>query len=132
MGSAAAVVRDDILIVKGPFGALDCAFEFALDVFVVIEAVACTGVLVSCDDSEAEDFVAARLGPGLSLGTTGVVDIVVEDFEVDFVLPVARRAMISICEAVVSVRGETDQLKERGIKLRLYIRKRIKLSFFSG
>lgn len=84
LGSAGAVVRgfwDDFLVLRGPFGAPD---RVALDFFVVFEAVACTGVLVSCDD--AEDGVAAGLEP--SLGMTEVVDVV-GDFEVGFV----RRAI---------------------------------------
>jgi hypothetical protein len=79
------------LVLRGPFGAPDCV---ALDFLVVFEAVARTGVLVSCDD--AEDGVAAESEP--SLGMTEVVDVVVGDFEVDFV-----RRVISFCEAVVSV-----------------------------
>ena len=68
------------------FGALDFVFEFTLDFFVIFEAVACTGVLASCDD--AEDGVTAGLA--LSLGMMEVVDVVKEGFEVDIVLRVVQ------------------------------------------
>ena len=64
------------------FGALDFVFEFALDFFVVFKAVACTGVLASCDD--AEDGVTTGLV--LPLGVMEVVDVVKGDSLVDVVL----------------------------------------------
>jgi hypothetical protein len=59
---------------------------------------------------------------------TGVVDAAMGDFdfEVDFNLEV--RAILWR----KSVGEGTDRLKERGMKLRLYIRKTMKLSFYGG
>jgi hypothetical protein len=57
-------------VASGP--AVDRAFEF--NFFVVFEAVACTGVLASCDDAKG----AVAAGSRLSLGMTGFVDVVVE------------------------------------------------------
>ena len=68
------------------FGALYFIFEFALDFFVVFKAVACTGVLASCDD--AEDGVTTGLA--LSLGVMEVVNVVKGDSLVDVVLRVVR------------------------------------------
>ena len=45
--------------------------------FVIFKAVACTGVLASCND--AKDSVAA----GLLLGMTEVINVVKGDSEVD-------------------------------------------------
>ena len=97
---------------------------------VFVEAVTCTGVFVSCDDVDDARAVPARLGPGLSLGKS-FVDAAVEDFdfEVDFDLPEVRAI---IYEAEVRVGKGTNRLKERGIKSRLYIKKRMKLSFTWG
>ena len=58
---------------------------------VFVEAVAGTGVFVSCDNVEEARVVPARLGPGLSLGTSFVEAAVGDfDFEVDFDLPEVR------------------------------------------
>jgi hypothetical protein len=73
--SAAAWLGSDGVVVTGP--ALDRIFE--LDFFLVFEAVACTGVLASCDDAKG----AVGAGSRLSLGMTGFVEVV---FEPDFVL----------------------------------------------
>lgn len=98
LGSASTVVRGDsgicwwdvILILGSPVR----VFDFALDFFkfMVFETVASTGVLVSCDGAEDGTGVAAglALSPGMTGPAAGVVDVVVEDFEVDFILPVVR------------------------------------------
>ena len=65
------------VVVTGP--AVDLVFGF--DSFVVFEAVACTGVLTSCDD--AKDGVAAGLRLSTLLGKMGFVNVV---FELDFAL----------------------------------------------
>ena len=52
-------------------------FDFFL--VPVFEAVACTGVLASCDDARG----AVAVGSRLSLGVTGFVEVV---FEPDFAL----------------------------------------------
>lgn len=54
---------------------VDRVFEF--DFFVAFEAVACTGVLASCDDAKGGVAAESRL----SLGMTEFVDVV---FELDF------------------------------------------------
>ena len=64
------------VVVTGP--AVDLVFGF--DFFVVFEAVACTGVLTSCDDAKG---VAAGLRFSTSLGKTEFVFVV---FEPDFTL----------------------------------------------
>ena len=60
------------------WSAVDRVFE--TDFFVVFEAVACTGVLASCDDAKG----AVAVGSTLSLGVMGgFVDVV---FETGFAL----------------------------------------------
>lgn len=88
-----------------------------------MDGVTCTGVLVSC--GAAEDGVVD--GFGSSLGMVGVVGVAVGGLAVAFVLVV--RAIIINFEAVYR-EGETELLKERKIKSRLYIRNRMKLSCF--
>lgn len=95
------------------------AFEFALVFFAVFDAVACTRVIVSCNDP-VDGVADLDAGAGVSDG--GVADElglspgVMGGFEVGFDL--VGRAMV-----VVRV-GGIDLLKERRIKFRLYIRKR--------
>lgn len=99
MESAGAVVRevstgtcwrDDILVLRGSFGT-GAVVRVALAFFecTVFETVA-SGVLASCDGTEDGVVAGLTIGPGPSLGMTGVVDIVVEDFEVGFGFLVAR------------------------------------------
>jgi hypothetical protein len=59
----------DGMVVTGP--AVDRVFEF-FNFFVVFKAVACTGVLASCDDAKGAVAAESRL----SLGMTGFVDVV--------------------------------------------------------
>ena len=65
------------VVVSGP--TIDHVFGF--DFFVVFKAVACTGVLTSCDD--AKDGVAAGLRLSTLLGKMGFVNVV---FDLDFAL----------------------------------------------
>ena len=69
------MLGSDGVVVTGP--AVDRVFEF--DFFMVFEAVACTGVLASCEDAKG----AVAAGSRLSLGMTGFVDVV---FELGFAL----------------------------------------------
>ena len=59
-----------VVMLTGPNA--DRVFGFSF--FVVFEAVACTGVLASCDGPKG----AVAAGSRLSLGMTGFVDVVVE------------------------------------------------------
>ena len=72
------------MVVAGPgFSTVDRVFEFdffdEFDFFEAFEAVACTGVLASCDDTKG----AATAGSRFSLDMTGFVDVV---FGLDFAL----------------------------------------------
>ena len=67
-----AWLGSDGVVIIGP--AVDRGFEF--DFFLVFEAVACTGVLTSCDDVKGAVTAGSR-----SLGMTGFVEVV---FEPDF------------------------------------------------
>ena len=74
--SAAAWSGSDGVVVTGPgFSTVDPSRKFD---FVAFKAVACTGVLASCDDAKG-----AVAGSTFSLGKTGFVDVV---FEPDFAL----------------------------------------------
>ena len=71
------------MVVAGPgFSTVDRVFEFdffdEFDFFEAFEAVACTGVLTSCDDVKGAVAAGSR-----SLGMTGFVEVV---FEPDFAL----------------------------------------------
>ena len=57
----------DGVVVTG--STVDRGFEFGF--FVVFKAIACTGVLASCDDAKG----AVATGSRLSLGMTGFVNI---------------------------------------------------------
>ena len=71
---------------------LDCDFEFVF--FVAFEAVACTGVLASCDG--AKGAVVASAGSRLSFDMSGFVEV---GFELDFPL----RGILQNSNTVVSV-----------------------------
>ena len=69
-----AWLGSDGVVITGP--AVDRSFEF--DFFLVFKAVACTGVLASCDDVKCAVAAGSRL-----LGMTGFVEVV---FGPDFAL----------------------------------------------
>jgi hypothetical protein len=66
-----ALLGSDGVVVTGP--AVDRFFEVFF-FFVMFEAVACTGVLASCDNAKG----AVAAGSRLSLGMMEFVDVVVE------------------------------------------------------
>lgn len=62
-------LASDGVVVTGPEFSVDRVFVF--DFFVAFEAVACTGVLASCDDAKG----AIPAGSRLSLSMTGFVEV---------------------------------------------------------
>ena len=73
---------------------LDHNFEFVF--FVAFEAVACTGVLASCDGAKGTGVVVASAGLRLSFDMLGFVEV---GFELDFPL----RGILQNSNTVVSV-----------------------------